>query len=256
MKIDPLHQAKEITQALASESDRGCVLVGAAWIEDLMRTMIRDEIEFLCQTRDVSSTVPKDIKSLLKTIVDGAMNRAANRVAFIRATGMIDDRLRNSMNALFLMRNEFFAHFPGRSSLSAPQVSQRLKEFCEINPTNDETFTASLGKQRYSHGRRRFLNAFSLLAYQLITAITRQIDGHSDEFRRQRKFWEQEKKRLSKTTLTKQQTAELLETVEQMQAKLLSLKYSSRAPFSQTTKTASRATSDKSAHKSRKGSGT
>jgi hypothetical protein len=249
--------AKDAIRAIVKESDRGCVLVCAAWIEDLMRTIIRDEIDFAQKFRFLNSApgekqVPdKEFDSLARTLVNGALNRAANRVAYCRAIGLIDERLAAGMNALFSLRNEFFAHFAGVSRLNDRRVSQRLKEFKTINHQGDSSFSMNLSRKSYSKARCDFMNAFSVLVLNLFDIMTRNSKWHASEYDRVGRTLRRKSRELNKKSAdTRRRTAAMRRKIARLKGQ--SQKSPVRTSHAQTINTAKRASSHNNGQASRK----
>jgi hypothetical protein len=153
----------EVLRAVIKESDRGCVLVCAAWVEDMLREMISNEIEFMRDIRGLHPISPKDYDSYLRSLLDGALNRAGNRVAFCRVAGFVDESTADALTALFLMRNEYFAHFAGVSRLNDKRLTQRLKEFTDsvVPQGSKKAFSGTLRRKSYSKARCKFMDAYS-----------------------------------------------------------------------------------------------
>lgn len=122
----PPDKIEKILTALKRESDRGCVLVSAAWVEEQLRMGIDAIIE---QTSSRYGHHPVDVKefdSLTNSLLNGALNRASSRVTYCRAIGMIDAGMAAGLEALFSLRNDHFAHFAGVSRLTDPRVKDQL----------------------------------------------------------------------------------------------------------------------------------
>src|SRR5690349_6980223 len=119
----------EIVDAIVSESDRGCVLVSAAWIEDLLKTSIKSMLLklFLYGPNPFPKFEMAD--AMHESLVNGALGRAGTRVDFCRSIGMIDDHSKEAMNALFGLRNQHFAHFAGVSRLNDPLINDHFENF-------------------------------------------------------------------------------------------------------------------------------
>lgn len=253
MGIDPPNtpgkSADEILHAIIKESARGCVLVCAAWAEDIMRRILWRELAFIHIVRGIHPVPAKDLDSLLHALLDGALMRSANRVACCRAMGVIDENTAIALNALFSMRHKYFAHFAGPSRLNDPRVSQRLKEFTDhvIKPKDSKPFSSyPENRKQYSKARLRFMDAYADLMIGIFNAMGELEKSRVEECQRLSRLY---------TTLTRQLEQRTSE-VEQSTRKLTNQSQSSRrASRSQITKATKRDSVAKRGHSARKSSG-
>lgn len=170
-------QVREILEAIVKESDRGCVLVSSAWLEDRLGIIISAWIR-VCGTKNPCNRVPNDeLESLIKETVNGALNRARNRVTFCRAIGVIDRGTSDALLSLFNIRNDHFAHFAGVSRLTDIRAKDQLDKFFGFvrvpSPLLKARFPGErVVKKNHSKARREFMNAVMILAIRLLTAST------------------------------------------------------------------------------------
>jgi hypothetical protein len=121
-------QFTSFMSAILTESDRGCVLTCAAGLEDELRDNIKLAIQIL-QRNMRMSIVRKEHKKRVDIILDGALGRAGSRIAFCQAIGIIDAKTASSLNQLFQIRNQHFAHFAGVSQLTDRGIKDQLDAF-------------------------------------------------------------------------------------------------------------------------------
>lgn len=166
----------QIINAILRESDRGCVLVSAAWLEDILRMAI-------CRTMSRihgfgTNKLPTEERDAMeRALLEGALNRAANRIVFCRLAGLISAPMAAAMESLFTLRNQHFAHFAGPSRLTDPAVQVALAQFTKAvdelnrgNPPNIEDLI-KLGKRKYSNARKDFMAAYASLLAEVYMAF-------------------------------------------------------------------------------------
>ncbi|WP_152097094.1 hypothetical protein [Lacipirellula parvula] len=157
---------------MSHESDRGCVLIAAAWVDDQLRVLIGNIFKDLndCGVHPVAA---KEFDALNRSILDGCFGKSVNRVNFCRLIGAIDSPTAAAMAALFQLRNEHFAHFAGVSELSDSAVAPKLSEFIESvveahpNPASLQNTVCGPGLERL-----RFTTAFESLRATTFAAET------------------------------------------------------------------------------------
>jgi hypothetical protein len=157
---------KEIFDALLKESDRGCVRVAAAWMEDVLGMTIDGVLKILL------SYAPRNVllaetQSCRNSVVNGALSRANSRVSFCRAIGMLDEPTTMALTALFNLRNDHFAHVAGVSRLSDRLVKDQLKNLLEaakITPQYVQSvFPTAKSARQFSLARREFMSTIFFL---------------------------------------------------------------------------------------------
>jgi hypothetical protein len=164
--------SSEIFKAVAAESDRGCVLVAAAWMDDLLRDIVWDAIDnsYPCGAFVVPD---KERNSLKRAVLDGSLGRSSSRINFCRVAGIFDAPTTTALTALLQLRNDNFAHFAGVSRLSDPKVKQRLEEFTSAAKDSQETFTydqESQNLKKHSRSRIDFMFSFHFLMISVLQA--------------------------------------------------------------------------------------
>jgi hypothetical protein len=169
---------QDIIRAIRSESDRGCVLVSAAWMDEQLRTFI--ETLLLAVERGSPNPVLKtELLGKIDSLLSGMFDSAMNRTDFCRATGMIDASMHLALRALFQLRNRHFGHFAGISRLTNPEPQDLLKNFFDAYTLSPELLNARLpgdGKvrqRRHSKIRRRFMSQTMVMAMILVTGGVR-----------------------------------------------------------------------------------
>lgn len=188
----------EFFDAVWKESDRGCVLICAAWIEDLMRTLIHDELEFISDIRRLHVISATELDRGIRDIADGAFGKATNRIAFCRVTGMISRELERALKVLFTLRNKHFAHFAGVSRFNDARIKHLLEDFSEhakaaFEETGQERKNAARNISRglnraYSKSRIKFMHAFSDVACALFDSMAQVMKAQSEAFERESAF--------------------------------------------------------------------
>lgn len=169
----------EIYQAMVNETDRGCVLVSAAWLED----RLKNSIELLLKQLGLFGNFdpPEDeYKSLMNGLLDGALGRAANRITFCLAIGMVNKNTASALNAVFSLRNDHFAHFAGVSRLTDARVKDQLENFIKAAAAPSEWAERKLypeqaasAKRRHSKARRDFMNSVLQVSVDIYDGLLR-----------------------------------------------------------------------------------
>ena len=124
-----LDQFDKIAEGLQKESDRGAVLIGAAWVEDCLEQVLRAQIE------KTSDFPPTQIETLLDPAADKSLlGSAGARLKAARMFGLIDATTHEALSKLFSLRNNPFAHFSPEiavANLSSKSVRSRLNTFVD-----------------------------------------------------------------------------------------------------------------------------
>jgi len=116
--VIPFEHDRLIAQTLAKESDRGCVILGAALLadalEDLLRSCCRDE--------------PKDIKATIDPLFEGyaPLSTFSARIQLAFALGILPCQLRDKIELVRRLRNDS-AHEWGPIDFEDPKCASRLE---------------------------------------------------------------------------------------------------------------------------------
>jgi DNA-binding MltR family transcriptional regulator len=123
------HQKKHklVAESLIKESDRGCVILGAALLTEALETLIRS----------VCRDTPKDIKSTIDPLFQGYAPLAtfSARIQMAFALGILPRSLRDKIEIVRRMRNDF-AHQWGPIDFNDPRCANRLNLL--IRPSESE----------------------------------------------------------------------------------------------------------------------
>jgi hypothetical protein len=172
----PADSVDNIIDAIVRESDRGCVLVSAAWIEDPLKSAIKGVFLKLFLYGPNPTQKYEDADSMHESLVNGALGRAGTRVNFCRSTGMINDDCSAALNALFGMRNQHFAHFAGVSRLSDPLINDLYANFTKaVEATNRgpiRPLRRKIGVKAHSKRRKHFMGGILILSSYVIKSTT------------------------------------------------------------------------------------
>lgn len=106
----------DILSGLGADSDRGCVLIAASWLDKLLE-------DRLCEHFKKSSGISDDE---LKTLVSGdfaVLGAIANRARMAMALGLIFKDVYAALRILVDLRNHC-AHHPGLVTLTSDRVAQ------------------------------------------------------------------------------------------------------------------------------------
>lgn len=124
-KKRPPAKVTDFLEAIIDESDRGCVLVSAAWLEDQMREFIESVLHAM-QLHGPYKLPAEMLETLTRKVCTDALGGAFDRVDFCRLVGAIDDDTESALRTVLTMRNHHFAHFAGVSVLSDPKLTNHL----------------------------------------------------------------------------------------------------------------------------------
>ena len=113
-------QWKESLEEFQAESDRGCALLGAAFLDEQLRVLLE---AFLVDD-------PKRIGKLLSGFGPLATFEARTSLAY--ALGFLSDEERRDLDLLRKVRNDF-AHNLHGVSFRSPEVEDRCKELASCN---------------------------------------------------------------------------------------------------------------------------
>ena len=108
-------EATDFRMMLISESDRGCALMAAAFLDDQLSLLIK---EFLVQDQKVVSPLFES---------NGPIATFSSRISLSYALGLIPYNAYRELNLLRKIRNEF-AHISQKLSFESPAIAARCRE--------------------------------------------------------------------------------------------------------------------------------
>lgn len=144
---DPKWEIQSLLDELSGENDRASAIVGAAWMDDIILSLLS------------TFMVPhKETDHLLGIKGRGPISNYWSRVITAFALGLITEEEKDNLEKIGNIRN-LFAHRIHRSSFSNPKI----RDYC---------YQLSIGKRFASSGdkastREIFLATVSILAYSL-----------------------------------------------------------------------------------------
>lgn len=109
--------ADKITRSLIHESDRGCILIGVALLDEALVENLR-----LAFRKD-PAVQKKFIDPLFES--NGPLNSFSNRISLAYALGLISADVRDDLNTLRRLRNEV-AHLYGPTSFQEHGIRSRV----------------------------------------------------------------------------------------------------------------------------------
>jgi DNA-binding MltR family transcriptional regulator len=149
-----------IAEALVKESDRGCVLVSAAFIDNALRDALAAKFAQSPNT-DKTSNFLLDRKS------SSPLGSFWARVEACHALGFLDEQLRNALEHLKTIRNDF-SHWAGPVSLTEIDVTRLSTQLGDVHEHALKEMHADLDKFWTEHGefseaRRKFMSVTTML---------------------------------------------------------------------------------------------
>jgi DNA-binding MltR family transcriptional regulator len=127
--VDP-RKSNLVAQSLVKESDRGCVILGAALLAEGLETLIRS----VC--RDAAEDIKITIDPLFQGYAPLATFSARIQIAF--ALGILPRSLRDKIDIVRRMRNDF-AHEWGPIDFNDPRCANRLRLIIKHSETEENT---------------------------------------------------------------------------------------------------------------------
>jgi DNA-binding MltR family transcriptional regulator len=118
-------RATTIARSLVTESDRGCIVIGVALLDE---TLVQNLHRAFRQDPVIQKKV---VDPLFEA--SGPLNSLAHRINFAYALGMISPEVHHDLHALRRLRNEV-AHLYGPTSFQDPQIRSRINSL-KIAPT-------------------------------------------------------------------------------------------------------------------------
>ncbi len=173
--VEFLSRRDHVFRELASESDRGVVLVGAALLEENLEIVLRSVMR-----RD-DGVVKKVIDSLFQG--DGGFATFSAKIKSCYALNLIDEKAFKDLETIRAIRNEF-AHSYQTASFASQATKDRVDSLWSgkvfeadlENPNEETTVTFEAGKPgvKLAAPKRRFIVSVAFLSSHL--------EGHARGF--------------------------------------------------------------------------
>ena len=145
---------------LREESDRGAVLVGAAFLDDLLQELLA---AFFVDPASLSSAKERDrLNGLFQP--NGAAGSFSSRITLAYALGLISKRDCDDLNLVREIRNDF-AHKLRYASFSDDSIHDRCANLGIVRDISDSGFTHHLD---FGTPRRRYIWTVSVLYGRLV----------------------------------------------------------------------------------------
>lgn len=125
----PTEADKLIAQALTKESDRGCVILSAAWLNEALEELLRS----------VCRSTPEDIRATIDPLFQGYAPLAtfSARIQLAFGLGILPHGLRDKIEIIRRMRNDF-AHESGPVDFNDSRCANRLNLL--LLPTDNKQY--------------------------------------------------------------------------------------------------------------------
>ena len=136
-----------VKNELEKESDRGCVLVSAAFIESELTSLL---LSFLVPQ---SAPANQDIFGL-----NGPLGTFSSKIKMAYACGLLEPSVRHDIDKIRSLRNEF-AHLFEPMDFSTPEIKSRVLDL-QLNRLSEETNT-----------RSRFIQDVVMIAASLVLSV-------------------------------------------------------------------------------------
>jgi hypothetical protein len=167
--------AAPLGTALTAEQDRGCILVGCAYLEHQLELLLGNHLEAIASTRQHSDAFTSE---LIRRIIDSRDPQALlssgwAKSAILYLSGVINRFAYDGFDEIRKIRNEC-AHHPGTITLDASLTSGLMKRIEELDPNmhreiiiQAERYNAGAvtiwselgGHNRFSGPRIKFMHA-------------------------------------------------------------------------------------------------
>jgi DNA-binding MltR family transcriptional regulator len=166
-------RVEKVTEAMQQESDRGCVIFGAAILEDDLEGLLR---EFFRKDKD---SVTQVVNPLFRTYAPLSTFSAKTDVAY--ALRLVSRTTKRKLDIVRRLRNDF-AHEPGPLTFDAPEFQDHLRVLTSggkpAAPTPDgDVLMPGLGNLT----KRQFVNRFAFILAVTGLSIRIQITRRSLE---------------------------------------------------------------------------
>lgn len=125
----PTEKDKLVAQALVIESDRGCVILSAALLDEALEELLRS----------VCREIPQDIKATVDPLFQGYAPLAtfSAKIQLSFALGILPRALRDKIEIIRRLRNDF-AHEWGPIDFKDPRCANRLDLLLIRSPGDDK----------------------------------------------------------------------------------------------------------------------
>lgn len=107
----------QVLMGLVNESDRGCVLVAAALLDEFLEETIRARVE----ENEVSNTTTKSLFDL-----NGPLANFSSKILICRSFGIIDETSFHDLMIIRKLRNTF-AHATDEANFLSTEVKQKVR---------------------------------------------------------------------------------------------------------------------------------
>ena len=169
----PHEEVAELRGTLSEETDRGCALMVAAYIDYELGKLIKAHI---VDDKSVSDDLFSN---------NGPLGTFSSRINLAYSLGLIPNDIRRDLHLLRKIRNEF-AHNPKRFGFEKPEIKSRCNEFKFCSPIAEDPrerfISAMMGITGHIHGR---------------LIMTKHLDPMPEiDLEKQKKFFEAEMKEL------------------------------------------------------------
>jgi hypothetical protein len=170
----PRADLEAVYDALAKESDRGAVLIGAQMLQDRLENVLRSLFKRMADI-PWSISSPEKLDNLLFELVssegrNAPLARSWPRIALCRALGLLGEKDCDAIEGIQRIRNHFFAHHTGHVSLSNPIVVEVLNEvfdnfddYQSLKTFESEEWHWKKHNRKFSEARTRFMAMASVL---------------------------------------------------------------------------------------------
>lgn len=114
---------------IAYESDRGCIIVAAAFFDNMLEDVIKKHVRKF----SISKTLEKSLFDL-----SGPISNFSSKISVCRSFGLIDDVVYKDLMMLRKLRNSF-AHVAGEASFLSADVRQKVRSMYFVQHCMQET---------------------------------------------------------------------------------------------------------------------
>lgn len=165
-KLPP--QLREPLDELVSESERGCAIVGAAWLEANLGELLMSGLSASIFANESDYEV---LESRLKEFVTRMPSSRAMEMCSV--LGLVNKGQQSVIMQAFKIRHQYFAHWSGAAHFSDPELSQELTSFLNAVAKMPLGLTDALSDLQVDVGdssislHQRFASAITVLAYGL-----------------------------------------------------------------------------------------
>ncbi|HEY5312329.1 MAG TPA: hypothetical protein VIK18_07405 [Pirellulales bacterium] len=157
---------RTVMRVLIDESDRGCVLAGAAWLDELLGNLLMAKFNL------ESDGAEKSINFLLVNLPEPPLQNSGRKRHLCRALGLISDEMLERLGNLFRIRSRYFAHFSGPRSLADTDIQKDVHAFVKTYDLGWIPLVfADMSEAPMSFERQHFIATVALLWMEIGLAI-------------------------------------------------------------------------------------